>query len=246
MTQLTRAEFFGQPLDIIDHAGKRWLTAEQIGLALGYNAANARQGINNLYNRHPEDFTEADTCVINLMTQGQRREVRVFSDTGCVTLGWLANTERARQFKQWAKQVLAEKLRAPAPATPTRNASGRLLVTRELERQVLELFVQGQRQKQIAQTLGISLATVNLLVHAKYQFSPAAGSPQSGPELLAAVAAQHLACEQARLIEQQQRLTQRFCSTANNQQLAEQLDRVGRHLQQAPALALLPLAGGEQ
>lgn len=245
MTRIIPAEFLGQSLDILDHAGQRWLTAEQIGLALGYNPANARQGIIKLYNRNADEFTESDTFVVKLATnpQGGNPTTRIFSATGCNLLGFFANTPRAKEFRAWAKQTLTAK---PAPATPARSTNGRLLITRALERQVLELFAQGQRQKAIAQALGISLATVNLLVHAKYQFSPAAGEPQCGPKLLAAVAARHLAVEQERLIETQQRIAQRFCSTAHNQPLAEQLDRIGRHLQQTPAQALLPLAGGEQ
>lgn len=247
MTSITRADFFGQPLDIIDHAGKRWLTAEQIGRALGYQPDKARQGINNLYNRHADEFTEADTFVIKLMTnpQGGNPTTRIFSDTGCTLLGFFANTARAKEFRVWAKQVLAAR---PATAAPARGPSGRVLITRAMERQVLELFVAGWRQRAIAAEVGLSAAAINLLLHAKYQFSPAAGSPQCSPELLAAVAAKHLENEQARLIEQQQRLAQRFCNSAHNQPLADQLDRIGRHLQQAAAVALLPLSSkdGEQ
>lgn len=104
------AEFNGLAIDIIDHAGKRWLTAEQVGLALGYNEANAGQGVRNLYNRHKDEFTEADTCQLNLIWQGQQREVRVFSSTGCVSLSWLSGTARAKEFKQWAKQNLAAQM----------------------------------------------------------------------------------------------------------------------------------------
>lgn len=104
------AEFFGHPVSILDHAGKRWLTAEEVGRCLGYNESTARIGIGNLYSRHAEEFTEADTCVIKLMTQGQTREVRIFSAEGCITLGWLSSTERAKDFRDWAKKVLAAKL----------------------------------------------------------------------------------------------------------------------------------------
>lgn len=245
MTSIIRTEAHGLPLSIIDHAGQRWLTAEHLGLALGYQPDKARHGVNNLYNRHSDEFTETDTCVINLMTQGQRREVRIFSATGCNLLSFFANTPRAKDFRAWAKQVLAAQ---PTPAAPARGPSGRVLITRAMERQVLELFVAGWRQRAIADKVGLSAAAINLLLHAKYQFSPAAGSPQCSPELLAAVAARHLENEQARLIEQQQRLAQRFCNSAHNQPLADQLDRIGRHLQQAAAVALLPLGGkdGEQ
>lgn len=247
MTRIILADFHGQSLNIIDHAGQRWLTAEQIGLALGYNPATARQGIIKLYNRNADEFSEADTCEVNLASQGQLRAMRIFSSTGCNLLGFLASTPRAKEFRAWAKQVLAAQP-APTPAAPVRGANGRVLITRAMERQVLELFVAGWRQRAIAAEVGLSAAAINLLLHAKYQFSPAAGEPQCSPELLAAVAVKHLQNEQARLIEQQQRLAQRFCNSAHNQPLADQLDRIGRHLQQAAAVALLPLGGkdGEQ
>lgn len=249
MTRITRAEFLGQPLDIIiDRNGQRWLTAEQIGLAMGYAPDNARKGINKLYNAHADEFTEADTFVVKMATnpQGGNPTTRIFSATGCNLLSFFANTARAKQFRAWAKQALTGQP-APVPAAPSRG--GRTpLITRVTERMVFEHFVAGWGQADIARALGLSRASVNLLLHAKYQFSPAAGSPQCSPELLAAVASRHLAIEQARLAETQQRLAQRFCNSANNQTLADQLDRVGRHLQQAPAQALLPLdvQGGEQ
>ena len=117
MSQTIPAEFHGVHLSIIDHAGRRWLTAEQVGRALGYAETNASAGIRNLYNRHADEFTDTDTCRINLMRQGQMREVLVFSDTGCVLLGMFANTPRAKDFRIWAKTVLAGQVNAPMPAT---------------------------------------------------------------------------------------------------------------------------------
>lgn len=246
MTKLTRAEFLGQSLEIIDYAGQRWLTAKQIGLALGYDQASANDGITRLYSRHHDEFTEADTFTVKLTANSRGNpNTRIFSSSGCILLGFFANTARAKEFRVWAKQVLASR---PEPAAPARGPSGRVLITRAMERQVLELFVAGWRQRAIAAEVGLSAAAINLLLHAKYQFSPAAGEPQCSPELLAAVAVKHLQNEQARLIEQQQRLAQRFCNSAHNQPLADQLDRIGRHLQQAAAVALLPLSSkdGEQ
>ena len=116
---LITAEFFGNPVSIIDHAGKRWLTAEEAGRCLGYNEANASQGVRNLYNRHIDEFTEADTCQIKLIWQGQMREIRVFSGTGCRLLGFFANTPQAKKFRAWAAQTLetiAPITEAPLPA----------------------------------------------------------------------------------------------------------------------------------
>jgi prophage antirepressor-like protein len=108
MSQIISAEFLGQPLNIIDHNGQKWLTAEQAGLALGYSKNNARAGVNNLYNRHADEFSEQDSIVIKLMTNSRGNpETRVFSATGCKLLGFFSNTARAKQFRQWAKAVLS-------------------------------------------------------------------------------------------------------------------------------------------
>lgn len=111
MHQIISAEFNGTAVDIIDRDGKKWLTAEQVGRCLGYSEANASQGIRNLYNRHVDEFTDDDTRQINLIWRdGKPREVRVFSLSGCITLGWLSGTPRARQFREWAKNALQSQI----------------------------------------------------------------------------------------------------------------------------------------
>ena len=242
MQSLIQADFHGQALTIIDHAGQKWLTAEQVGLALGYAEANARTGVTNLYNRHVDEFTEQDTCAINLMAQGQNRNTRIFSATGCQLLGFFANTTRAKAFRQWAKQVLAGVAPAlpPGPMAPT-GYYGR--ITRAMERRLLECFAyHPTTQKALAHKFGISTATCNLIIHGKYQFGAAHGASQCSDALLDAVAARVLANEQARLAAFQQGMVNRLRNSANNQALADRLDRIGQHLQQAPVQALLPMS----
>lgn len=116
--QRTPAEFNGTLVTLIDHAGHKWLTAEEAGRCLGYNEANLSQGIINLYNRHRDEFTEADTSKINLIfnPKGGNPATRIFSDTGCIKLGFFANTPRAKEFRTWASKVLAARQPEPAPA----------------------------------------------------------------------------------------------------------------------------------
>lgn len=239
---LITAEFFGNPVSIIDHFGKRWLTAEQVGVCLGYGQDNARKGIGKLYNAHNDEFSDADTCVVDLATQGQTRAIRIFSASGCIKLGFFANTARAKQFRTWAAQTLEAAAAAPA-ALPSVAAS--LKMTRQKERIALEMFVAGHDIAAIGKHLGVSRTTASLVLHGKYQFGPGAGTPECTPALIAAVAARHLAVEQARLAQMQERAAQRYLCSANNQALAVALDAVGRHLQQAPALALAAPKGGE-
>lgn len=233
------AEFFGNPVSIVDHNSKRWLTAEQVGRCLGYSEENARHGISHLFNRHADEFTESDTCVVKLTTQGQGRDTRIFSASGCIKLGFFANTARAKQFRSWAAATLETAAAAPA-VLPSVAAS--LKMTRRKERIALELFVAGHDIAAIGKHLEISRSTASLVLHGKYQFATGAGEPECSPALIAAVAARHLALEQARLAQAQERAAQRYLTSANNQALADALEQVGRHLQQAPALALA-LAG---
>ena len=115
MDHIIPAEFHGTSLSIIDRDGQKWLTAEEVGRCLGYNDANVRKGISKLYNAHVDEFTAADTCVVDLATQVQSRAMRIFSSTGCIKLGFFASTPRAKEFRNWASSVLAAQ---PAPAIP--------------------------------------------------------------------------------------------------------------------------------
>ncbi len=114
-------EFHGTSISIIERDGQKWLTAEQAGRALGYEEGNSRKSVVNMYNRHTDEFTDADTCVINLMT-GSRGEqsTRIFSATGCIKLGFFANTRQSKKFRHWASEVLAN--RQPTPEDHPANA----------------------------------------------------------------------------------------------------------------------------
>lgn len=242
--QLIPAEFFGHPVSILDHDGKRWLTAKEVGRCLGYNDASASTGITNLYNRHADEFSKADTCTIKLMEnpKGGNPNTRIFSATGCIKLGFFANTATAKQFRAWAAQTLEAAAPAPQPAAPPAPALPGVRMTRRKERLAMEGFVAGQTAQDIGRALGVSRSTISLTLCGKYQFSLGAGAPECSRELIAAVAARHLAIEQQRLAAAQERIAQRYLSLANNQALADALEQVGRQLQQAPLRAL----GGAQ
>jgi hypothetical protein len=107
MVEQSIAKFNGQTLAIIDHDGHKWLTAREVGVALGYKIEEAANAVNRLYARHADEFGIEDTCTVKLTVQGQAREVRVFSATGCNTLGFFSGTKVAKEFRSWAKKVLA-------------------------------------------------------------------------------------------------------------------------------------------
>lgn len=175
---------------------------------------------------------------------GKSRLTRIFSATGCTKLGFFANTARAKQFRAWAAQTLEASPAPVAPPAPLPVLPG-LKMTRQKERLALEMFVAGNDIAATAKALGISRTTASLVIHGKYQFSLGSGEPECSPELIAAVAARHLAVEQERLAAAQERAAQRFLIASNNQSLAIALDAVGRHLLQAPALALTAPKGGD-
>lgn len=125
------------------------------------------------------------------------------------------------------------------PSIPARR-DGRPHITRRIEREVFELFVAGHRQSEIARLVRISKSTVTNLLRAKYQFPQFAGSPECSPDLIAAVAARHLEVERERVITEQERIAQRYLSNANNKQLSQALDLLGRKLS-ASTQALVPL-----
>ncbi|PZT84582.1 MAG: hypothetical protein DI627_15215 [Acinetobacter sp.] len=200
------AEFMGLELSIIDHNQQHWLTAEQVGLALGYEPTKARQGVNNLFKRHEDEFTDQDSIVIKLMTnpQGGNPNIRIFSQSGCNLLSFFANTPRAKHFRAWAKQALIEMRKDPIERMANsveklaqgmevvvrkldhtdkyiglleQNQRGHVKITWEIAQQIKELKAQGMPQASIARKLRVSASSVSLVLKDKYQFSERAGVP---------------------------------------------------------------------
>lgn len=170
MQTLTRAEFLGTPVSILDHAGRRWLTARDVGVCLGY--ADPSRKVIHLYHRHADEFGPEDTGVLNLGTPGGEQQTRIFSQTGCILLAMFANTARARDFRAWAKKVLAREAAAvpPVPVVPPPR------VTRRVERLILEAYVRGESQQALARQFGIAKATVSMIIGARYRFAPRRGA----------------------------------------------------------------------
>lgn len=197
-------DFMGLSLDIIDHNQQRWLTAEQVGLALGYAETNARHGILKLYRKHADEFTDNDKGVVEMATAGGRQKVTIFSQSGCNLLSFFSNTPRAKQFRAWAKQVLVNIQKDPIERMANsveklaqgmdvivrkldhtdkyvgmleRNQRGHVKITWEVAEQVKDLYAGGMPQASIARELRISAASVNQIVKDKYVFSERAGVP---------------------------------------------------------------------
>jgi len=108
------ADFNGQEITVIHKDGERWLTAEQIGLALGLRHPN--RAVNKLFTKYRNefrpgvDFDEVDMgkeigTELVPISRGPNK-IRVFSPHGCMLLGFLARTPRAAEFRVWARDVL--------------------------------------------------------------------------------------------------------------------------------------------
>lgn len=119
MHTITNHVFLDRQVRVIDHNGKKWLTAEQVGQCLGYSEANVSKGIHYLYLRHMDEFTEQDSVDLKLTsTDGKAYSKRIFSASGCIKLGFFSNTKRSKLFRQWASEVLSDQLYQPQANTP--------------------------------------------------------------------------------------------------------------------------------
>ena len=234
MQQPIPAEFLGTRVAILDHAGRRWLTARDIGLCLGYADDHARQSILKIYQRHADEFGTEDQGVVNLTTPGGLQETRVFSQTGCILLAMFANTPRAKDFRAWAKQALAAPS-APPPA-PWLQRLPAPQVTRAVERQVLECYAAGGSLTEVGAAFGLDRSTISRLVNGKYRFAIGAGPDETTPALREAVARRIL----ARDLESMAR--RRIIS--HNTGLQQSIDAQARALLAGPVRALLPNAEG--
>ena len=199
-------EFMGLQLNIIDYNQQLWLTAEQVGLALGFVPDNARKDVNKLFNCHEDEFTAQDSTIAVLTTVDNKQgDVRIFSQSGCNLLSFFANTPRAKQFRAWAKQALVniqrenpiecmansvEKLAQGMNVLVRKcdhtdkyiglleqNQRGHVKITWEIAQQIKQLKAQGMPQASIARRLRVSASSVSLVVKDKYQFSEHAGVP---------------------------------------------------------------------
>lgn len=152
--------------EVIDLNGQRWITAEQAGLALGYQSATARQGIIKLFNRHRDEFAAEDSTEVKLTSNdGKQRLTRIFSKTGCIKLGFFSNTPQSKQFRHWAAQVLSAP-HVPAVQDTTAEAErvkqleAAIIAANPLWDRLLRMRQSGLVSREMAGALGISISTV--------------------------------------------------------------------------------------
>ena len=183
-------QFNPSQIAIIDHNGGKWLTSEQLGLALGYLPENARTSINRLYNRHIEEFSEHDSTEVKLTSvDGKLRESKIFSQSGCILASFFANTPNAKAFRAWAKEKLAE----PAADSATlHNLQTAYLAANPKMANLLRYQGLGLRHTEIGKLLDISPSTVRdrlkkLTALGLVDYTPSEQSVRAGQRGIAAM-----------------------------------------------------------
>lgn len=87
----------------MEMAGQIWLTASEVGEALGYSDDKA---IHRLYRKHADEFTVNMTGVVKVTTPGGVQDSRVFSLRGAHLMGMFSRTPVAKEFRRWVLDIL--------------------------------------------------------------------------------------------------------------------------------------------
>ncbi|ENT4888778.1 Bro-N domain-containing protein [Salmonella enterica] len=100
--------FHGVNLIPVKDVAGIWLTSADIAKALGYASTKS---ISNLYSGNSEEFTDAMTMVIGVMTNGinnnlREKKVRIFSLRGAHLIAMFARTPKAKEFRRWVLDIL--------------------------------------------------------------------------------------------------------------------------------------------
>lgn len=109
MTNLARREFHFHSaiLTPVQDRDDVWFTSSDLAKALGYASTKS---ISNLYSGNSEEFTEAMTMVIGVMTNGinnnlREKKVRIFSLRGAHLVAMFARTPVAKEFRRWVLDI---------------------------------------------------------------------------------------------------------------------------------------------
>ena len=101
MTTLT---FQNTTLSVINQNNQTFLTANDLGLALGY--ADAIRAVKQIYDRNADEFTAEMTALIEMPTAGGLQKVRIFSLRGAHLIAMFARTKVAKDFRKWVLDIL--------------------------------------------------------------------------------------------------------------------------------------------
>jgi phage antirepressor YoqD-like protein len=81
-----------------------FMTSGQLGNALGF--LNPKKGISNLVNRNDYLKDMKFSSFLAMRTEAGLRETRLFTEDGIYEVAFIADTEKAKEFRSWVREIL--------------------------------------------------------------------------------------------------------------------------------------------
>lgn len=159
----------GKIIDVIKHQNDIWMTTEQIAELYGCSQRNIQMHLKNIYKIGELD-KKTSTKSFFVASNGEGlnpkniRIERTFHNRRAIFhLGYRVNSKMGVMFRNWASDVLEEKVAEP-------NKFENKIITEKKARAALinnELKKMGITQGQIGQMLGLSYVSVSNAIHGK-------------------------------------------------------------------------------
>jgi prophage antirepressor-like protein len=92
------------PNKIVQEDGRYWMTAKEIGKALGYN--DPANSMNRLYSRHKDELEPYRSKVKLTDPLGIPQETSIFNTDGMWIIAMFANTPKAKKFRKFVVNML--------------------------------------------------------------------------------------------------------------------------------------------
>lgn len=104
------AKFGIDPSEVVHEQGRYWMTAEQLGLALGYKKPG--QSVRNLYNRHKDELRPYKGYIKTMSPPakdgrgGGLQEILAFNTDGMWLIAIFAKTPKSKKFRKFIISML--------------------------------------------------------------------------------------------------------------------------------------------
>lgn len=116
-----------------------WMTAESIGIALGYK--DPRNQVLKIFNQHHEELELFSTTAKLAAVDQKSRDMRVFNEEGVMIITMLSRQPKAAEFRRWAVQVLKayrHGLLVSTQPEPIQPNPGQMLISKDVYIELLE------------------------------------------------------------------------------------------------------------
>ena len=91
---------------LVEQDGKTWLTAADIGVALGYARSDQ---VSRIFERHEREFSQSMTMIYQTVSLGMGSppvDIRLFSLRGAHLIGMFSRTAKGEEFRHWVLNQL--------------------------------------------------------------------------------------------------------------------------------------------